>query len=92
MFEDFIRHVRTDIYHLMCSIIAQYKQQPSYEDEGISIIDRPIPKNETIESLESLGSNLKCIDFWIELSHHNYEVRWKCILKPWKSCSRKYQQ
>ena len=28
LFEYFIRHVRTDIYHLMCSIIAHDKQQP----------------------------------------------------------------
>ena len=32
-FEDFIRHARTHIYHLMCSIIAHDKQQPYYEYE-----------------------------------------------------------
>ena len=32
MFEGFIRHARTDRYHLMCSIIAHNKRQPSYED------------------------------------------------------------
>ena len=32
MFEDFIRHARTDRYNLMCSIIAHNKKQPSYED------------------------------------------------------------
>ena len=31
----------------MYSIIAHDKQQPSYEDEEISIGDRPIPNNET---------------------------------------------
>ena len=31
MFEDFIRHAKIDGYNLMCSIIANDKQQPSYE-------------------------------------------------------------
>ena len=44
MFEDFIRHARTDRYHLMCSIVAHDKKQPSYEDEERSIGDRPNPK------------------------------------------------
>ena len=46
LFEDFIRHARTDIYHLMCSIIKHDKQKPLYEYEESSIGDRPIPKNE----------------------------------------------
>ena len=28
LFEDFIRHARTDIYHLICSIVAHDKKQP----------------------------------------------------------------
>ena len=32
MFEDFIRHARIDIYHIMCSIIAHDKKT-SYENE-----------------------------------------------------------
>ena len=32
MFEDFISKARTDRYHLMCSIVAHDKKQPSYED------------------------------------------------------------
>ena len=46
-FEYFIRHVRTDINHFMCSIIAHDKQQISYEDKEISIGDRQIPNNAT---------------------------------------------
>ena len=44
--EDFIRHARTYRYHLMYSIIAHDKKT-SYENERISIGDRPIPKNAT---------------------------------------------
>ena len=51
LFEYFIRHEIIDRYNLMCSIIAHDKEQPSYEDEEISIGDRPIPKNEKIEAL-----------------------------------------
>ena len=47
MFKDFIRHAITDRYHFMCSIIAQDKKQPLYEDEESSIGDGPIPKNAT---------------------------------------------
>ena len=46
LFEDFIRHAITDIYHLMCSIIAHDKKK-SYEDEESSLRDRLIPKNKT---------------------------------------------
>ena len=35
----------------MCYIIEHDKKQPSYEDEEISIGDRPISKNATIEAL-----------------------------------------
>ena len=45
MFEDFITHVRTDRYNLMCSLFANDKIQPDYEDDKISIGDRSIPKN-----------------------------------------------
>ena len=55
--EYFIKHARTDIYHLMCSIITHDKQQPLYDDES-SIGYRPIPKNETTKALESLGATL----------------------------------
>ena len=46
----------------------------SYEDKEISIGDRPIPKNETIEVLEALGATLNFIDCWFKMFHHNYEV------------------
>ena len=84
MFKDFIRHARTDRYHLICSIISHAKEQPFYEDEERSIGDRPIPKNETTEALESLGATLNFIDFWIKLFHHNYEIRWKMYNKDMK--------
>ena len=54
LFEDFITKARIDRYHLMCSIFAQDKKQPTYEYEESSIGDRKIPKNSTTESLEAL--------------------------------------
>ena len=47
VFEYFIENVRTDIYNLMCSIIAHDKQQPLYNDDESSITGLPIPKNVT---------------------------------------------
>ena len=84
LFEDFIRHARTDRYHLMYSIISHNKNGPSYEDEESSLGDSPIPKNATIESLEALGDTLNFIDFWLKMFHHNYEVRWKMYKKDMK--------
>ena len=35
----------------MCYLVAHDKKQPAYEDEEISIGDRPIHKHETTEAL-----------------------------------------
>ena len=43
LFEDFITHARTDIYNLMCSIVAHDKKLQAYEDDENSIGDRLIP-------------------------------------------------
>ena len=51
MFADFLTHARTYRYNLICSLVAHDKIQPYYEDDEISIGDRPIPKNVTTESL-----------------------------------------
>ena len=46
-FEYFITHARTDIYNIICSLVAHYKKQPAYEDDEIIIGDTKIPKDET---------------------------------------------
>ena len=51
MFEDFIKNVSTDRYHLMCSMIENDKQQPLHKDEEIIIGDRPILNNSTTTKL-----------------------------------------
>ena len=89
LFEDFIRHVITDRYHLLCSVIAHYKKQPSYEEEEISIGDRSIPNNATTETLEALGAAFNFINFWFKLCNHNYEVRWKMYNKDMKMFLKK---
>ena len=43
-FEYSIAHARTYRYDLMCSLVANNKIQPSYEDDESSIGDRSIPK------------------------------------------------
>ena len=50
-FEDFITQVRTDIYDLMCYLVAHYKMQPYYEYDEISIGDMSIPNDATPKSL-----------------------------------------
>ena len=71
--EEFIKNVRTDRYNLMCSTIAHNKQQSQYIDDEISGGGRPIPKYETTEALETMGTTLNCIDFWFKRFNHNYE-------------------
>ena len=49
------------------------KKKSSYEDDESSIVDRLIPKNETIESLEALGATINVIDIWLKLFEENYD-------------------
>ena len=74
LFEDLITHERTDRYDLICSLVAHDKIQPYYEDDESSIVDRLIPKNETIESLEALGATINVIDIWLKLFEENYDA------------------
>ena len=47
LFEYFIKNVIIERYNIMCSIIAQDKQQPKYVDDEISGGGRLIRKNAT---------------------------------------------
>ena len=73
MFEDFIRNDRTDIYHLVCSITAHDRQQPTYVDDERSSGGRTIPNNERTVALKSLVATLIFIDCWLKHFHHNYQ-------------------
>ena len=59
----------------MCSLVANDKTLPSYEDDQIIIVDRPIPKHATTEALEALGDTINFIDIWIKLFEDNYDAR-----------------
>ena len=76
----------------MSSIIAHDKKQPSYEDEEISIGDRPKPKNAKTKPLEALGATLNFIDFWFKMFHHNYEVICGIYNKAMIKLLKKHQQ
>ena len=39
-FEDFITHSRTDLYNIMCSLVAHDRLEPDYKDDESSIGDR----------------------------------------------------
>ena len=47
LLEDFITHARNDKYNLMCSLVANDKKLPYYEDDEGSIGDRIMPKHVT---------------------------------------------
>ena len=74
LFEYFITHARTDIYNLICFLVAHDKIKPAYEDEENSIGDRLIPKHVTADVLESLGTTINIIEIWLKLLEDNYEV------------------
>ena len=76
----------------MCSIVAHDKKQPSYEYEEISNWDRPIPKNTTTESLESVVSTLNFIDMWIKLFDQNHDFKCEMYNRAMKKMFQKYQQ
>ena len=59
----------------MCSLVAHDNIKPDYEDDEISIGDRPLPKHATTETLESLGATLNFIDLWLKLLEENYDAR-----------------
>ena len=51
MFEDFITQAITDIYNIMCSLVAYDKMQPDYEYDESSLGYSSIPKDSTLKSL-----------------------------------------
>ena len=75
LFEDLITHARTEIYNLVCYLVAYDKIQPGYEDDENSIGNRIMPKNVTIEALEALGVILNFINIWLKLFDENYDAR-----------------
>ena len=74
-FEDFITQARTDIYNLVCSLVAHDILQPEYKDDESSIGDRSIPDNATTKELESLGPTINFIDIWLKLFLEHCEAR-----------------
>ena len=74
-FEDFITHARTDIYNLVCSLVAHDKIQTNYENDGSSLGDMSIPKYTTTKALSALGANLNFIDICLKLLLDNYSAR-----------------
>ena len=59
----------------MCSLVAHDLRKPAFEDYESSLGDKLVPKNATIEELESLVDTLNFIEIWIKLLDRNYEVR-----------------
>ena len=76
----------------MCSLVAHDKIQPAYEDDEISIGDRSIPKNATVEALKSLSDTLNFIDIWIKLFVGNYDARCVQYINTMKQMSKKIPQ
>ena len=66
MFEYFITNAITGRYNLVCSIVANDKKQPAYENYEISIGDRLTTKHVTTEALKSLGATFNFIEILIK--------------------------
>ena len=64
-FEGFIKQARTDRYNIMCYLVAQDRLQTNYQEDDISIGDKVIPKNATVDALHSLGATFNFIDIWL---------------------------
>ena len=48
-FEDLITQARTDLYNIMCSLVANYRLQPYYKEDESSIGDREVPNDSTVK-------------------------------------------
>ena len=66
-FEYFITQARTDRYNLMCYLVDHYRLQLYYKYYERSIVDRVIPNDATIKTLEALGATFNFIDIWLKL-------------------------
>ena len=58
----------------MCSLVAHDKMQPDYKDDESSIVNRAIPDDSTIETLEELGATINFIDIWLDFFLENYDA------------------
>ena len=74
-FEEFIIQVRTDIYNIMCYLVARDRMQDNKQDDEISLGDREIPKKATVKILNSLGPTFNFIDICLHSFRHNYYAR-----------------
>ena len=74
-FEDFITQARTDLYNIMCSLVAHARLQTDYKDDERSIGDISIPNDATVKELKSLGATFNFIDIWLKFLRTNYCAR-----------------
>ena len=74
-FEGFIKQARTDMYNIMCYLVAQDRLQDNYQDDEISLGDRVIPKDATVKALKSLGVTFNFTDIWLHNFIKNYFER-----------------
>ena len=65
----------------MCSLFAHDRLQTNYQEDDISIGDKVIPKNATVDALHSLGATFIFIDIWLHtlikiffVQKHSYET------------------
>ena len=76
----------------MCYLVAHDKIQLAYEDDGISIGDRSIPKNSTIKVFKALGATLDFIDIWLKLFVDKYDSRYLAYITSVKDMFKQIPQ
>ena len=83
-FEGFMTQARTYLYNLMCSLVAHDRLQLDYKDDEISIVDRAIPNDATIKTLEALGATFNFIGIWLKLIREKYCARSESYINDMK--------
>ena len=91
-FEDFITQARTEIYNIMCSLVAHDRLQLYYKDDESSIGDSSIPDNATTKSLEALGANIYVIGIWLKLFLENFNARCDAYINAMKDMFKQIPQ
>ena len=63
-----------------------------YKDDYSIIVDRAIPYDATIKTLEALGATINFIDIWLKLLRENFDVGYEAYINAMKVVFRQIPQ
>ena len=76
----------------MCSLVDHDRLQLDYKDDESSILDRKIPDDATIKTLEALGATINFIGIWLKLIPGTFNPRCDAYINTMKVMFSKIPQ